>query len=212
MKAILFINGDAPTQIPHWEGFDMVACTDGALHYLLKLNFPVEKLDFISGDFDSHIGEHIEIDEKKFIPTPDQSQTDFHKALAILMEKGVKEVQVYGASGGEQDHFLGNLTTVYQFKKDLDIRLFDEYSHYFFLDKKHQLRDVKHKMISLYPFPFAENITTKGLHWDLKGQNLSLTEKISTRNYADANTVDIQFEKGEVLVFIGKKNYNQNEK
>ena len=55
-KVLLFINGDAPKSFPDPDKYGLIACTDGAFHYLRKLNFPLEKLDFISGDFDSHSG------------------------------------------------------------------------------------------------------------------------------------------------------------
>ena len=77
----------------------------------------MEKLTFISGDFDSHTGADEAIYEGKFVHTPDQNKTDFHKALEIIVEKGIKKVDVYGASGREQDHFLGNIHTAYLFWK-----------------------------------------------------------------------------------------------
>ena len=53
-KALLFINGDSPKTIPNLSGYDLIACTDGAFHYLKQHKFPLNQLDFISGDFDSH--------------------------------------------------------------------------------------------------------------------------------------------------------------
>jgi thiamine pyrophosphokinase len=59
-------------------------------------------------------------------------------------------------------------------------------------------------MVSLYPFPFVENITTKGLNWPLSKGNLSITSRIGTRNFAIEDEVSIEYEKGDLLVFIGK--------
>jgi hypothetical protein len=42
--------------LSHLEQYGLIACTDGAFHYLKRMNFPLDKLDFISGDFDSHSG------------------------------------------------------------------------------------------------------------------------------------------------------------
>ena len=55
-KALLFINGVPPEKLPGTENYSLIACSDGAFHYLKEKNFPLEKLDFISGDFDSHCG------------------------------------------------------------------------------------------------------------------------------------------------------------
>lgn len=203
-KALLFINGDAPKSFPDIEEYGLIACTDGAFHYLKNLNFPLEKLDFISGDFDSHSGKDDDIYDEKFIYTPDQDKTDFQKALEIILEKGIQKVDVLGGSGGEQDHFLGNLTVAFGYKNQLDIKFYDEFSEYYFAPKSFTLHNVKGKMISLYPFPFVENITTRGLNWPLSKGNLSITSRIGTRNFAIGNEVSIEYEKGDLLVFIGK--------
>ncbi|MDA4697696.1 hypothetical protein NY544_18725, partial [Enterobacter hormaechei] len=81
--------------IPEIKDYDLIACTDGAFHYLREKNFPLDRLDFISGDFDSY-EESEKIVSEKLIHTPDQNKTDFHKALEIILEKGFYEVDVYG--------------------------------------------------------------------------------------------------------------------
>ncbi|MBU4538376.1 MAG: thiamine diphosphokinase [Bacteroidetes bacterium] len=202
-KALLFINGIPPENLPETEGYSLIACSDGAFHYLKEKNFPLEKLDFISGDFDSHSGSDEDIYHKKFIFTPDQNKTDFEKSLEIIKEKGFKKVDVYGGSGGEMDHFLGNLTTAFLFKNELQITFYDEFSTYFFSPNHLVLEQVKGKTISLYPFPVAENISTQGLNWPLNKENLMLTKKIGTRNFASEDQVVIDFESGDLVVFVG---------
>ena len=205
MKALLFINGIPPKNLPETEGYSLIAVTDGAFHYLKEKNFPLEKLDFISGDFDSHSGKDDSVYTDKFIYTPDQNKTDFQKSLEIIKEKGYKEVHIYGGSGGEMDHFLGNLTAAFQFKEDLKITFFDDESTYFFSPSSLVLNNCLGKMISLYPFPKAENVITKGLNWELENSTLELTQKIGTRNFAVSDEVTIEFGSGDLIVFIGKK-------
>lgn len=204
-KVLLFINGDAPESFPDPENYDLIACTDGAFHYLKRLGFPLGKLDFISGDFDSHSGADENVYEDKFIYTPDQEKTDFHKALEIISEKGFKNIDVFGASGGEQDHFLGNLTVAYTFKENLNIKFYDEFSEYFFIPKTCLLKNVKDKLVSLYPFPTVEQVTTQGLNWPLTRENLSITTRIGTRNFAVEDEVTITYEKGDLMIFIGRE-------
>lgn len=202
--ALLFINGTLPKNLPEAEGYDVIACTDGAFHYLKEKKFLLEKLDFISGDFDSHIGSDENIYHEKFIFTPDQDFTDFQKALEILKTKGIKNVDIYGGSGGEQDHFLGNLHVAFLFKNELEITFFDEFSTYFFIPKNFEINDVEGKMISLLPFPKAENLVTEGLNWELNNEELDITKRIGTRNFAQKNTVKISYEIGDLLIFIEK--------
>ena len=205
LKALLFLNGIPPKTLPNLANYDIISCTDGAFHYLKLLNFPLEKLDFISGDFDSHSGKDEVLYSEKFIFTPDQNKTDFQKSLEILIEKGIKKVDIFGGSGGEMDHFLGNLTVAFLFKTKLKITFYDEYSQYFFAPKNLILEDVKGKMISLYPFPIAENITTKGLKWSLSNENLDQTNRIGTRNIAEEEIVSINFENGDLVIFVSNE-------
>ena len=208
-KALLFINGEPPKKFPNLSDYELIACTDGAFHYLRELNFPLEKLDFISGDFDSHkIEENILLQAQnhqfEIIETPDQNKTDFHKALELILEKSFENIDVYGGSGGEQDHFLGNLSVAYAFKDKLNLQFFDEYSSYYFIPKNFSISDVKGKMISLMPFPIAKNIETKGLKWPLNREDLMLGERIGTRNIAENKDVTIKYKKGDLLIFVGK--------
>ncbi|MBE4947689.1 thiamine diphosphokinase [Chryseobacterium culicis] len=202
-KALLFINGDAPKSLPNSENYGLIACTDGAFHYLKKMGFPLDQMDFISGDFDSHSGSDEDMYGEKFILTLDQEKTDFHKALEIIQERGFSKVDVLGGSGGEQDHFLGNLTVAYAFKDVMNIKFYDEFSEYYFIPKYVTLRGVKNRMISLYPFPSANNITTKGLNWPLTNENLSITSRIGTRNFAVEDEISVEYESGAVLLFVG---------
>ena len=202
--ALLFINGTPPKNLPNTEGYAIIACIDGAFHYLKEKNFSLEKLDFISGDFDSHSGIDENIYHEKFIFTPDQNFTDFQKALDILKNKDVKKVDVYGGSGGEQDHFLGNLHVAFLFKDLMEITFYDEFSSYFFIPKDFEINNVEGKMVSLLPFPKVENLVTDGLNWELKNEDLEITKRIGTRNFATKSTVKISYSAGDLLVFIGQ--------
>lgn len=202
-KALLFINGVPPKKIPDLNGYGLIACTDGALHYLQQMSFPIEKLNFISGDFDSHESSLENIDPKKFIFTPDQDWTDFTKALDIIFSKGFVKVDVYGGSGGEMDHFLGNLSAAFRDKNKMTITFFDEFSYYFFSPKQLKIENVKDKIISLYPFPVAKGVTTSGLNWALENEDLDMTSRIGIRNFATEPVVEINYEEGNLIVFVG---------
>lgn len=204
-KALLFINGVPPKTCPDLESYALIACSDGAFHYLKENGFPLNQLDFISGDFDSHAGTDENVYQEKFIYTPDQDKTDFEKSLEIIQKRGFNKVDVYGGSGGEMDHFLGNLTVAFKFKEDLEITFFDEYSKYFFAPNNLVLNEVKNKLISLYPFPSATKVTTTGLNCSLQNETLDITNRIGTRNFAKEDDVTIEFEKGNIVVFIGNK-------
>ncbi|MDR2121944.1 MAG: thiamine diphosphokinase [Flavobacteriaceae bacterium] len=201
-KALLFINGKKPGKIPeNIDSYSLITCTDGAYVRYVK-NFPLT-VDYISGDMDSMPSFH-ELSSVKIIETPDQNKTDFHKALELLLEQGITEVDVYGATGRESDHFIGNIATALFFKDKLNIIFYDDRSQFFFSGKKTQLQHVKGKIISLIPFFEAKNIRTEGLKYPLKGETLNFMKRVGTRNVADEETVTISYTEGELLIYVGK--------
>lgn len=197
-RIALFLNGLAPKKLPQLKQFDKIYCTDGAYNYLKKLGV---KVDVVSGDFDSIDPDEVS-SETEVVKTMDQDFTDFEKALQLIKERNFKEVYVYGSSGMEHDHFLGNLSTGLKFKDDLALVFFDDYSYFFFADKSTTLDNYKGRIISLYPFPFTKGISTKGLKYSLNNEDLDLTERIGIRNQAIEDQVIIEFKEGNLLVFI----------
>ena len=192
----LLLNGEPPTNLPNISNYEVICATDGAYHFLEKNKI---KPNFISGDFDSieNLPKDIEV-----IHTPNQDFTDFDKILQILFEKGFKNVDVFGASGKEQDHFLGNLHTAIQWKNKISLTFFDNHSRYFLADKNTEILNSVDKIISLVPFPEATNITTKGLQYPLQDEKLTFGQRIGTRNKAIKNKVEISFKTGELFIFI----------
>ena len=198
-KIALFLNGEKPNNIPALDNYAKVYCVDGAFHYLLEYNI---KPDLIIGDFDSI--EQLPTDIEH-IHTPDQNYTDFEKALKIIISQGFDCVDVFAANGLEQDHFLGNMTTALKYKKQLKLKFYDDLQIYYFIKKNTSINGVKGKVISLFPFPKAKNVSCNGLKYPLNKLKLNMKHnKIGTRNIAIDDQVTIQFSKGNLLLFIGK--------
>lgn len=205
MKALLIINGQPPREFPDITNYDKIYCTDGAYAYLLAQKI---RPDFVIGDFDSvsidDISPFVEIIER-----PDQDFTDFEKALSVIEEHNFEKVDVYGSTGQENDHYLGNLSTALSFKDRLEITFYDDYSIFFFADLHIELEGVKNRVISLIPFPSAEKVTSEGLRFPLNDMDLALGKRMGTRNQADEDLVEISYESGQLLVFIS--NYEKVE-
>lgn len=199
-KALLLINGQPPKELPDFEQYETVYCTDGAYAYLLANRI---RPDYVIGDFDSVMVEDISpfVD---IIERPDQNYTDFHKCLEVIIEHGFMQVDVYGSTGLEHDHFLGNLSTALEFKKKLDITFVDDFSIFFFTEKQIELEGVKDRIISLIPFNEAKKVNSTGLKWPLENLDLKLGKRVGTRNLAVEDKVEISYEKGDLLIFISQ--------
>ncbi|MCK0202015.1 thiamine diphosphokinase [Ornithobacterium rhinotracheale] len=198
-KALLLINGAPPKEPINVGKYDAIYCTDGAYEKALKIGL---KPDVVVGDFDSIL--NIDIPDVEVLHRPDQDFTDFDKCLQELEIKGFTSIDVFGATGLEHDHFLGNLTTASHFKDKMRISFHDDYSVFFFSPKVLKLNAVKNRMISLYPFPRAESVESKGLFYPLGGMDLDILGRVGTRNHAKDDEVEISFKKGEMIIFVSK--------
>jgi thiamine pyrophosphokinase len=198
-KAFILLNGLEPSVFPILSQYDVVCAIDGAYNHFEKNNIIP---DLVTGDFDSirSIPTTVEV-----INTPDQNYTDFDKALLILKERGYFNIDVYGGSGKEHDHFLGNISTALQWKAKLNITFFDDFGSYFFIEESVELANLKGRNISLIPFPIATEISTKGLQYPLKNESLTFGERIGTRNKISENTVTISYKSGSLLIYVSNK-------
>ena len=197
-KAFVLLNGLKPTAFPNLSDYQIICAIDGAYNYFEAKNIVP---DLVTGDFDSihKIPTTVEV-----INTPNQNYTDFEKALFILNERGFSEIDVYGGSGKEHDHFLGNISTALTWKKKLNITFYDDFGKYFFIHNTFTTSNILNKNISLIPFPKAKGIITTGLKYPLKNEKLSFGKRIGTRNKAIKNTIEITFKKGNLLIYISK--------
>ena len=199
-KAVLVLNGeiDAVFLENNLDG-STIYCTDGAYNKLLNTSLRIEA---IIGDMDS-IGDKSSA-KAKLVQIEDQNHTDFEKALQYLSDKYSK-IEVYGASGGEMDHFIANLSVAKKFKEKLKLTFVDPVYKYYFLDNDTTLENVRDKIISIIPFPKVEKIKTSGLKFELDGNTLELGKLISIRNKAGKENVKITYDDGDAIVFVGHK-------
>ena len=194
MKALLFLNGVPPKKYPDTALYHSVFAVDGAYNYLEKSSIDPTA---VLGDLDSLKNPKAE----HKIHLPDQNYTDFEKSLKYLYAEGYTEIDIYGASGGEQDHFLGNLSVALQYFSKLKLCFYDDKQTYFVLEEHTQLTGVRGKNISIIPFPSA-TITSSGLHYELKKMNLVFNTCISIRNKAISDTVTLSVLSGNAIIFL----------
>lgn len=204
-RVALFLNGESPEFSDYWLRYDLCVAADGSYSYLAPLDI---KVDFVVGDLDTlrAKGDLEQISaETKVIHIQEQESTDMEKALNFIYQQGYKQVHIYGASGLAQDHFLGNLHVAYKFGSKLKMVFFDKFARYFFLPLHCEIRNVKNRIISLFPLPVAYEIYSEGLAYALQGEDLGFGTRIGIRNKAIDDKITIRFSRGTLLIFIERK-------
>lgn len=194
-----------------WKKAQVRAVIDGAINELFNcpdLARDQFMPDFISGDFDSAKPEVLEYYRKKgveIIPTPDQNETDYTKAVRIVCDK-LKENQMKVACicthvsfDGRFDHILANLNTLFTATEltETPLYLICGQSLSFLIQKGSNIvktaspwRDVWCGLV-----PIGEpchSVTTTGLKYNLDHQCLKFGKLISTSNSFLDDTVTIE--------------------
>ncbi|MWN90020.1 thiamine diphosphokinase [Gilliamella sp. Pra-s65] len=206
--ALLFVNGEPPKFYPtDIDDYTYIAATDGAYHNYLSTS-SIEP-DFIIGDLDSYNPNSTIPSKTKIIHTPDQSKTDFEKAILFLASKEITKFDIYGASGHASDHFLGNISVAIKYYCQNQITFYDNYCRFFLAKHEQKIDNVKDHTISLIPFSKVTQLTITGFQYPLINQTLSLGGIVSLRNKAINDSVKISFEEGYLMVFIENlRNYD----
>ena len=158
--------------------------------------------DVIVGDFDSYRPTGNE--EAEVIHDPGQESNDLEKALSIALQKGAEDVIVFGATGKRLDHTLKNLSVLKQFDSKFKSLIFkDTYSDILLIQSPFRTELPKGTSVSLFPLSGkVEGITTKGLLYPLHNETLQNGVRDGSSNRTVKKEVEIEFKKGDLLLFI----------
>jgi len=204
MNFLILANGQAPSRALLDEliaACDCFIATDGAAHAASTLQ--VEP-DIICGDFDSIdlARAKREFPGTEFVETSDQYLGDLEKALRLALERGATRVVVAGASGGRLDHLLGNMTLLFRYHADVDLRIVDEISEVRCVSEAAggcAIRTVEHDLISVFSFDGLARVTLSGVRWPLVDAELPIGT-LGLSNVATSEEVVVTVQGGAAVV------------
>ena len=130
----------------------------------------------ITGDFDS-IACVDNFAQDRIIPTPDQGQTDFAKALSCLTAPVIIGL---GFLGRRLDHTLGAVHVLAN--TDKAVVLVDRYDTVFFSRDAITLALKEGDRVSIWPLMQQRFIGSQGLEWPLDGLEMNPKDAIGTSN------------------------------
>lgn len=114
---VILCNGEYPVNdipLKILKNAHMVVCCDGAANnYIGKGNMPYA----IIGDGDS-LSDNIKKNYANLlIKISEQETNDLTKAVIFLVNRGVKEFAIVGATGKREDHTIGNISLLLEYQK-----------------------------------------------------------------------------------------------
>ncbi len=199
-KIVILADGAFPSHhkaLEKLENADFIIACDGASDKLLNYG---KTPNLIIGDLDS-------VSKATFLKYKDitlkvarQDNTDLMKAMDWCVEKGVEEVVILGATGGREDHTIGNLFAIMTYASKLRLQLYTDTGHFVILDKTATLKTYAGQQVSLFPQPQKMRITTEGLKFPLNNEALPHLHS-GTLNEAEGENIKLIFEEGGLLVY-----------
>lgn len=183
---------------------DYIICADGGIRHLLKMGvYPHLWLgDFDSCRFSELKSEHSKLNSIETISlNTAKNETDTHYACITAIDRGYKDIIIWGALGGRTDHMLSNIHLL-EFLKNKNVNGVIE-------DEKNTLMLVsdeadiikKRKYLSIIPLSETAVIEkTHGLLYPL--ENFSLNREISmgVSNEIVSGRAIIKIKSGLVLI------------
>ena len=167
VEAVILANGtyphaDIPLQLLKNAPF-LIAC-DGATNELVRHDIIPNA---IIGDGDSISAENRTRFNDIFIQVADQETNDLTKAVNYLVSKGMKHIAVLGATGGRDDHALGNISLLMEYmKQDIDVRMFTDNGVFIPLLDGQTIQTRKGQQVSIFNFG-ATNLHAEGLKYPI---------------------------------------------
>lgn len=192
----------------NWNSAVLRVAVDGGANHLKGI-FDSDMLnpDIICGDFDSVTPENLKFFQEQgtiILPTPDQDDTDFTKALKLTLEYlnknnlQVSSIIAIVRCGERLDHLFGNLNTLFYAVQwsSIPVFLLGNGSLTWLLPKgSHKIQvpsTMRNSNIGLIPLGSeCTNVTTTGLKWNLTNDKMKFGSLISTSNRFDADASEV---------------------
>jgi len=196
---LIVANGEFPSHSIPLEilvkANSIIAC-DGAADTLLDRGYIP---DIIIGDLDSISDDNKNKYKDNVIEIQDQYQNDFRKALNYVREQDISNISIIGASGKREDHMIGNIFSLLNYK-DLNIKLFTDTGFFSCIHQNQTIESYKGQQVSFFAIDPTIKITSNNLKYNFNNSSLS-DIFIGTLNESTSGDFKLSISHGSLLIF-----------
>lgn len=200
-KTVILANGKYPThEVPlkHLREADLIVCCDGATKKLVAHGL---EPGIIIGDLDSVSPALKKRYKKVLVQDSDQETNDLTKAVNWCISSGIKEVTILGATGIREDHTLGNISLLADYSRKIDVVMLTDTGSFRVYDRRVTVSSRSGQQVSLFSIDPALAVTSSGLLYPLSNLRLASWWR-GTLNEAEGETFRLEFERGQLIVFM----------
>jgi thiamine pyrophosphokinase len=209
-QAIIFANGElnySPTLINEIQPDDLIIAADGGAIHCRRLGI---RPHVVIGDFDSLRPEDLvtlEAEDAQLIRYPShKDETDLELAFRHAAQQGCRQITVIGALGARWDMSVANiLLAAYLPFEGMQVRLLDGHQELTLLHAGETLtmHGEPGDTLSLIPLTArAEGISTHGLEYALKDEDLQFGSPRGVSNVFTAKQANITLRRGMLMCVV----------
>lgn len=181
----------------HWlEERDVrVVCCDGAANSYIPKGMPLWR---IVGDCDSLRPDYLRDYAPVIRRFRDQETNDQTKAVNYLLRHGVRRIAIIGATGLREDHTLGNISLLVDYRrKGIDARIYTDSGVFVPVESRIEFSCPKGTQVSVFNFG-AKGFKSTGLRYPLYDFT-SWWQGTLNHTTADRFTIEAS---GDFLLFV----------
>lgn len=181
---------------------DLVIAADGGYDHLLQIGL---RADVVIGDFDSVTSSEIWEDTvcEKLTYPPEKDDTDMMLAIKLGLSRGFGQFNIYGGLGGRLDHTVANIQALSFLAEHSAQGILHHPDYELTVIKNSSFTVAKNKngYISVFSLSdTSENVTIKGLEYELEGATLTNSFPLGVSNAATGKKGIISVERGTLLI------------
>ena len=200
----IIISGGVFGPVPEKQPGDFIIACDRGYVYCERLGLTP---DLFIGDFDSYSGA-VAPGVAVELLIPEKDDTDTESAIRLAIRRGAECITLLGATGTRLDHVLGNIELLgIGLKAGIPIQICDAHNRICMIDRGMTLarKEQFGTYVSLIPYTeCVEHLTLKGFKYPLTDACLRGFCSLGVSNEIVADTAEISFESGILLVVESK--------
>jgi thiamine pyrophosphokinase len=204
MRALIFANGDGPSQslvASLMAGSPLLVAADGGARHALACGIVPSA---VVGDLDSIDDElRAAIPADRFHKIPRLDVTDLEKAVAFAIQQGCRDIDIVGAGGGRSDHAIANLSVLVIHRGVVNISVHDELFEISLVDGETVIEGEPGTVISLVAIGECTGVTTRGLRWPLRDFTLPFGPR-GVHNEIAESPARVSVRSGDLLLYRGR--------
>lgn len=180
-----------------------IICADGG--YIHALNAGIRP-DVVVGDFDTFLGE-VPNDIECIKHPSEKDDTDTMLAIKLAIDRGYKDITIFGATGGRIDHTFANIQAIaYATQHGCSARIISGKTTIMHIEDDNTVLPNIDGILSVFAYTdVCKGVSISGAKYSLDSATISNTFPIGASNEFVNSDVQIRVDSGALLIIVTQR-------